>query len=480
MGILKILRRFLLFSVTHFASLLFLSIFIAGTIIVSCVREEVLDLKEKSYEQSEIMDAMQWFEERIYAENYMLSESGMQLYKDWMPDWSKATFDKSDKCTVVEVPLLFKRLQSTIVPEAQAEYEKTGDPKYLQNDIRLIIKKDLASGNREDIIMKIIPSPNYIVPDNSTISFLHKDNSFDGYILYYDPNWNFKAGFVYGEGEITKSLVKTSSDVKTRLMQEMDDEECLHVYAKLLMDWYVNGIYDKTTEVGWEWIRYECYMMTEGNYGEYDQYGYNNDGGGQNNQQYQEPSYQQKVQNNANALEANLPEQLKTLTNKFSIRINDGFDTSLSQYGYILPSVTNSLTTILFNSNVSYEIYLPEGLTEVQQKHILAHEYMHLYLFDISRTAGSNSALMNKNLELFSYLNTYNNLNTAHHEYMGSHIDDVEWLLRDAFPNESNDFYRYGKWACGAFDSEAFESLSQTEKNAIINYLRKHELYDEQ
>ena len=81
MGILKILRRFLLFSVTHFASLLFLSIFIAGTIIVSCVREEVINLKEKSYEQSEIMDAMQWFEERIYAENYMLSQSGMQLYK---------------------------------------------------------------------------------------------------------------------------------------------------------------------------------------------------------------------------------------------------------------------------------------------------------------------------------------------------------------------------------------------------------------
>ena len=59
---------------------------------------------------------------------------------------------------------------------------------------------------------------------------------------------------------------------------------------------------------------------------------------------------------------------------------------------------------------------------------------------------------------------------------MGNNIEIVEQLLRNTFPGESNDFYRYGRWTGGAFNSDAFDNLSETERNAIRKYLKKHKL----
>ena len=55
----------------------------------------------------------------------------------------------------------------------------------------------------------------------------------------------------------------------------------------------------------------------------------------------------------------------------------------------------------------------------------------------------------------------------------------MENLLRKAFPYQDNDFYRYGKWSGGAYNSPAFDNLPQTEKDAVKGYLRKQGLYDE-
>lgn len=43
-------------------------------------------------------------------------------------------------------------------------------------------------------------------------------------------------------------------------------------------------------------------------------------------------------------------------------------------------------------------------------------------------------------------------VNAGHHLYMGGHADEMEQLLRDAFPGQSEDFYNYGKWAGGAMN----------------------------
>ena len=49
------------------SALLLSSILLTGIIVVSCVRQESLDLKENAAEQLEIIEAKQWFEELFHA-----------------------------------------------------------------------------------------------------------------------------------------------------------------------------------------------------------------------------------------------------------------------------------------------------------------------------------------------------------------------------------------------------------------------------
>lgn len=72
---------------------------------------------------------------------------------------------------------------------------------------------------------------------------------------------------------------------------------------------------------------------------------------------------------------------------------------------------------------------------------------------------------------------TVNKYNLGHHEYMGSHIDEIESILRECFPEQDEKFYEYGKWGGGAMDSEAFNKLPIEERLAIEDDLRELRLY---
>lgn len=104
---------------------------------------------------------------------------------------------------------------------------------------------------------------------------------------------------------------------------------------------------------------------------------------------------------------------------------------------------------------------------------------MHLKILQISQDAGSPSELGRSNPELYGIINMFyadkeNNLywlNDAHHFYMGQHVEEMEQLLREAFPGMDDDFYEYGKWGGGAFYSDAFRQLPVEEQNAIWAYL---------
>jgi hypothetical protein len=68
-------------------------------------------------------------------------------------------------------------------------------------------------------------------------------------------------------------------------------------------------------------------------------------------------------------------------------------------------------------------------------------------------------------------------LNDGHHWYWGNNIDEFEEMLRGAFPNQSEDFYEYGKWGGGFYNSPAFDALPQEDKDAIFDYLEDNGLY---
>ena len=80
---------------------------------------------------------------------------------------------------------------------------------------------------------------------------------------------------------------------------------------------------------------------------------------------------------------------------------------------------------------------------------------MNIHISNCLRNPEPLAAAMNLHLKSLNLLSAINNsseptdwgkINDGHHEYMGSHVDKMEERLQSAFPGQSEDFYKYGKW----------------------------------
>lgn len=156
--------------------------------------------------------------------------------------------------------------------------------------------------------------------------------------------------------------------------------------------------------------------------------------------------------------------------------IKKGLTTSVVTTNEFIAEITPIRINDIWEKTSDYVIVIKSGLTDLQMELVLVHEFMHLKLFEISQDAGSAAELAKSNLELLTALNRYN-INDGHHFYMGEHIEETETLLRQAFPGRDEEFYEYGKWGGGAFNSEAFEKLPLDEQQEIYNYLSNLQLY---
>lgn len=174
---------------------------------------------------------------------------------------------------------------------------------------------------------------------------------------------------------------------------------------------------------------------------------------------------QERINNIVSTLESKISSTIENIKDKVTFTIGTPNQNTLTSSTMTMNDVFDKTTDLTF--------YIQPGLDETQQKLVLAHEYMHLQLLEISRNAGSPGALGRENPELMTAINTNGqDVNAGHHEYMGSHVDELETMLREAFPGESDEFYEYGKWGGGAFDSSAYYDLSSSERNEINKYLK--------
>jgi len=241
-------------NVKHWGYLVISLLLVSTTFAISCTRDEVPPTQIEAAVQPEIADAMQWFEQQMYSKNYLLNENGMQLYKDWMPDWGKATVNNLPNSTTVEVPITLTKYSAIISSQLLEEYERTKDPKYLLMDIRLVIETDIATGNRQDFIMLISSSIKYLESNSEgRNSYLNMDENFDGVVYYYTPNWVFANGWGFTNGEIDRAISHYKGDTQylTRSYGN-PDLDCLAAYGS-----DGTGLLDP-------YIFYRCYENTGG------------------------------------------------------------------------------------------------------------------------------------------------------------------------------------------------------------------------
>ena len=336
----------------------------------------------------------------------------------------------------------------------------------------------------------------------AALSYYGSKAGFTGYLIISDSEGQYLASYKFNNGTKERMMMgidpgEQTSEVYTGIifekatdMKTRSDDEPMCNYCGIPLRsngtcWICDPDIAAITVYAY---RPNIPMAEDDSYWDYDpgggedEWGGDREGGGGGT--YPSNPYQKSALEASNKLKAALTNLSTIPMNKIHVTIN----TTLNNPGEVVTGVNT--TRSLYDKNVIPAIHLRPGLTDAQIKLIMAHEYMHLKVFDISRNVGvyassgdidyikSAQALHNANPELASNLSQYYpDINGAHHEYMGNHVAEMEQLLRQAFPGESNDFYRYGKWGGGAYNSTAFRNLPYAEQSAVQDYLRKQGLY---
>ena len=486
-----------------FSSLLLLSLFLTGIIVASCVREENLRPIYDNDPQTQVGQAKQWFEERMYSENYLTAESGMLLYKDWMPDWKNATVHQQSGSKTVEVPLLLKKWIGLISEEIAAEYDRTKDPKYLQNFTKLVIKTDLKSGETVDFIMQIFPSLKYFEQSGNldSSSYLNVDKQFDGNLFYYDPYWLLVSGFRYSDGRVTGKFnaIDNLADtpVSTRGSDPMQD--CFEEITYGWTEWsfnnndliYLNNFY-MHTEV-------KCYIVQDNNGNEPNSDGaYSPEGGSVGSGGSGSGSNINniildddlpiidindiRIDPKTNCIYTKLTQTdimsryLKQFDGDFPVsHLKFTFDPLLNNNinGQTHPPV-NYWITISLNPNAAATN--PTLIVAKTLMHEVIHAEIYRKLLSISQTNGAiNTTDLLRMLEagdfpgLFDYYSRYA-WNQVQHEMMAQHyIDAIAGALKEFDQSQHSDsFYNDMAWG-GLEGTTVWSNLSASERNRITN-----------
>jgi hypothetical protein len=127
------------------------------------------------------------------------------------PSWIYSVVSTKDNLSFVEVDLTDRIALDFVPADNAAEYEKTGEFKYIHSVTRLVIQTDIETGERIGFLMTIIPSVEYSAHLGNQISkntYLKRENNLDGLIVYHNLSGEFVNGWEYEEGRIVSSLIE--------------------------------------------------------------------------------------------------------------------------------------------------------------------------------------------------------------------------------------------------------------------------------
>jgi hypothetical protein len=167
-----------------------------------------------------LIQARKWYNEQMQGQEVFVGTTqgeGKQLFFT-EPSWTFIKESTKDNLSFVEVDLT-DRIALDFVPADNADaYEKTGEFKYIHSVTRLVIQTDKNTAERIGFLMTIIPSVWYsanLSKRTATNTYLTRDESLDGLIVYHNLSGEFVNGWQYKEGKIVASLRETTEDDAT-------------------------------------------------------------------------------------------------------------------------------------------------------------------------------------------------------------------------------------------------------------------------
>jgi hypothetical protein len=154
----------------------------------------------------EVEAAKAWYES-MYGEEYYLSwQVGDDNEFFLTPDWGKTFFNSDSAYLVTETCFKGDEVPIMVSNETAEMYEKTGDKRYLVSDMRLVVRTNKETGDKDGFIMVVYPDLVYLEKNLNNplrkFSYLHRDKDFSGYVYYFDLEGQFVNAWWYAGSDI--------------------------------------------------------------------------------------------------------------------------------------------------------------------------------------------------------------------------------------------------------------------------------------
>lgn len=122
--------------------------------------------------------------------------------------WKKAYESRKGKFEVVEIPLLTRGGAVLLDKETKEKYNPATDRKKIRSIARMVIIKNLETGEITNFVMYIIGTYDYLKKAKhfGKNSYLHRDSHFSGSICFYRPEGGLVNGWKYENGKIVGGI----------------------------------------------------------------------------------------------------------------------------------------------------------------------------------------------------------------------------------------------------------------------------------
>lgn len=152
-----------------------------------------------------IAEAKKWYNTNNPSASRSLSADGMIPAK---PDWNKAKESRKGDFEVVETTLMTSGSTVFMDNETKEKYGLQDDLNRIYNVARMVVLKNLKTGDTYNFIMIFIGTYDYLMHTTSfkNNSYLHREPDFDGKVLFYNFNYGLVNGWKYEAGKIVATV----------------------------------------------------------------------------------------------------------------------------------------------------------------------------------------------------------------------------------------------------------------------------------
>lgn len=141
-----------------------------------------------------------------------------KAYSKWVPLWENAQIFQNDTSKTIEIPLSYLAQKIVSIDLSLTNTKNKNDILSIVNKESLVIEANKDSIYRA-FFMVIVPSNKYIQSNGKSLTnmtYLYRDNKFDGLVLFKNLSGKFVSGWKYKDGKIIERLKFSNNKAITK------------------------------------------------------------------------------------------------------------------------------------------------------------------------------------------------------------------------------------------------------------------------